>query len=1048
MTPSGSKLSLGFTKGLPLVLSARARSIWAKSCEDDHGNRQYLQLWQHMEDTGDIALLLWDHFLPDHIKELLSEDLGGVDRAKRLLFFIAVIHDVGKASPAFVVQCDWLTDRIRQEELGVDPHLRHDAERKYYRHELVGYQTIEDWFERQGFISGTQSLGHGVASIVAGHHGTSITEDKKTRLNSFAAERYLGNTQWADIRFELLDWAAQASAITEDLKQIADRPLRRRSQILLTGVVILADWIASNAYYCPLNQDPSNDEHPEEHQFDAKQRAKSAWRRLALPKPWHAGANQSTPDELFAKRFNLPGAHMRPVQRAAVEMSSSMDEPGLMIIEANMGEGKTEAALIAAEILASRFDCGGVYYALPSQATVNAMFTRILAWIDHLPSSDQIHVASMFLAHGKRELNPDYQRLRERHFDGSAAFQEANGANSATVVFDDGDDSESTYQESDEQRLRASVNSWLTGRKKGNLADFVVGTIDQVLMAGLRSKHVVLRHLAFAGKVVVLDEIHSNTAYMNVYMETVLSWLGAYHVPVVMLSATLPRERREAFLKAYHLGGQAPEQVESLAKPAVPEVAKASRLKQRLQHRLAPGKDGQVFEAGNSVVLDKRYPMVSVASAHSEVVSIAPSSSGRATDIRFHLLDDSDEALVNLVRDKLRSGGCVVIIRNTVKRAQASYELLRQHFDVDIQLAHSKFLGFDRARIDRDLIKRFGKDSTPKSRQGIVVATQVVEQSLDVDFDLMITDLAPIDLVLQRVGRLHRHRRGIGESDRPELLRKAECYITGVGEWKEHDAPLFDPGAEKIYTRYLLMRSLVVLGITPERVRELRIPDDIPQLVQTVYADIPLVPEEWRSSEREAYTLLEKRISNSKDAARWLRIIEAHDARSPFALDDWLDKNIPDPDVDGNKLARAARASVREGDDSFEVIVLQRNSQGDIELPVWGDFDDDAPLPANIGVPEKQQVRDIMSCTLSLSLSSIAYQDMDEVIAAIEQQCPQRWFEMQQDRDLSGQLLVLLDAEGRASYRIEHKERGGTITMRILRCWYSAETGWKAETDG
>jgi CRISPR-associated endonuclease/helicase Cas3 len=139
---------------------------------------------------------------------------------------------------------------------------------------------------------------------------------------------------------------------------------------------------------------------------------------------------------------------------------------------------------------------------------------------------------------------------------------------------------------------------------------------------------------------------------------------------------------------------------------------------------------------------------------------------------------------------------------------------------------------------------------------------------------------------------------------------------------------------------------------------------------------------------------------------------------------------------------------VREGDDSFEVIVLQRNLQGDISLPAWGDFDDDASLPANIGVPDRQQVRDIMSCTLSLSLSGIAYQDMDEVIAAIEQQCPQRWFEMQQDRDLIGQLLVLLDAEGRASYRIEHKERGGTITMRTLRCWYSAETGWKVETDG
>lgn len=1047
MKPIESNVALGFAKGLPVGLSPRARSLWAKSCEDEHGNRQYLQLWQHMEDTGEIALLLWEQFLPEHIKQLLSEDIGGVDRAKRLLFFLAIIHDVGKASPAFVVQCDWLANRIRLKGLSVDLHLRHDPERKYYRHELVGYQAIVDWFERLGCATDAQSLAHGVASIVAGHHGTSITGEKKSLLKAFRADAYLGDQQWTNIRFELLDWAARAAAITEDLKQTANRPLRRRSQILLTGAVILADWIASNSYYCPLNQYPSNDDHLEEEQFDAKFRSTNAWRRLALPRPWHAEANHCSPDELFVKRFHIPGAQMRPVQRAAVEKSISMHEPGLMIIEANMGEGKTEAALIAAEILASRFDCGGIYYALPSQATVNAMFTRILSWIDSLPSSDQIHVASMFLAHGKRELNPEYQRLRERHFENSMAFQEDDGANSDTVVFDDSDYPDSTSQETDEKRLRASVNSWLTGRKKGNLADFVVGTIDQVLMAGLRSKHVVLRHLALAGKVVVLDEIHSNTAYMNVYMETVLSWLGAYHVPVVMLSATLPQERREAFLKAYHLGGQAPEKIESFAETSVPEVASTVRWKQRFQLGATSGEGGQVSDAGNNVDLDQRYPLISVASAHSEVVSVAPSGSGRATDIRFRLLDDSDEALIDLIRDKLRAGGCAVVIRNTVKRAQATYELLRQHFDVDIQLAHSRFLGFDRARIDRNLIAQFGKDSTPKSRLGIVVATQVVEQSLDVDFDLMITDLAPIDLVLQRVGRLHRHHRGIAESDRPAPLRDAECYITGVTEWQEHDAPLCDSGSEKIYTRYLLMRSLAVIGVTPERTRKLRIPDDIPRLVQTVYADTPIVPQEWESSERKAHALLNKRVSNSKDAARWLRIIEAQDARSPFVLDDWLEKHIPDPDVDGNKRARAGRASVREGDDSFEVIVLQRNPQGDIALPSWGNFDD-APLPANIGIPDKHQVRDIMSCTLSLSLSGIAYQDMDAVIAAIEQQCPQRWFEMQQDRDLSGQLLVLLDAEGRASYRIEHKEQEGTTTMRTLRCCYSPKTGWKAETDG
>ena len=88
-----------------------------------------------------------------------------------------------------------------------------------------------------------------------------------------------------------------------------------------------------------------------------------------------------------------------------------------MIVEANMGEGKTEAALIAAEILAARFQCGGIYYALPSQATVNAMFTRVLDWVGHLPSDEQGQIGSLFLAHGKNNLNDEYEHLREQWFD-------------------------------------------------------------------------------------------------------------------------------------------------------------------------------------------------------------------------------------------------------------------------------------------------------------------------------------------------------------------------------------------------------------------------------------------------------------------------------------------------------------------------------------------------------------------------------------------------------------------------------------------------------
>ncbi|MBT1165791.1 CRISPR-associated helicase Cas3' [Bifidobacterium simiarum] len=1069
-----------FSPGIP-HLSEPALSIWAKTVYRDPTDERYLQLWQHLEDTGEIACRVWDDFVADDVKTLIAEDIGGMSTSKRLYQFIAAIHDVGKASPAFVVQ----SPRYSYiHKLHIDYGIAGGAKRREFRHELVGCWTVEQWLDSQGFPTGQGSFAHGLAGVVAGHHGTSLTMEKQRLRNDWQIASFVGDEAWADIRFELLDWVADTMQIRSVLDSLKSHPLRRRTQILLTALVIIADWIASDTRLCPLNESDLDED-----AFNPRLRATHAWHMLQLPQPWDVRDIDQTPDERFTERFGIPNAKLRPVQREAVRLAQTMASPGLMIIEANMGEGKTEAALLAAETLASRFHCGGVYYALPTQATVNAMFTRVLDWIGNLPAEDRRMMASLFLAHSKRGLNDDYETMRERWFDDGHGLDNGFAKRRFDGVIYEDDRTGRTGSKADATdrvTLQAVVNSWFTGPKRGNLSTFVTGTIDQVLMAGLRCKHVVLRHLALAGKVVILDEIHSNTAYMNVYMETVLSWLGAYGTPVIMLSATLPQSKRNAFLEAYKAGAEAADNVESEPVAAVESIGRSrsgetgsgrrasSRLAAYSERRKALRHHGGVRtqvglsddsaadathdisptltdSQSDKAVLDLRYPLISVATKKG-IAGSAPAASGRSTDILVSLMDDDDDSLIQLLKERLREGGCAVVIRNTVSRAQKTYDVLRSRLDMDVTLAHSRFLAFDRARIDRDLIDRYGKTGSSDQRSGVVVATQVVEQSLDVDFDLMITDIAPIDLILQRAGRLHRHHRGEHESHRPSPLREARLIITGVERWHDNAPPEFSRGLENVYQRYLLMRSLAALKISSQKSNMISVPDDIPRLVQTVYGNVPLCPRSWLDGddgETVAFKKLRKRISASERDAKELRIFNPQDARGTFSLDNWLRINFPDPDTPGASQQRLISAGVREGDDSFEVIVLQKDSSGHLQLPEWGDFTESNPLPSGMEAPDRQQVRDILSCTISLGRFSLAGQDIDAVIEALELHTPEQWHDyMQQDRNLSGQLLIVLDAKGEADYPIQVFDgKSETMKTRTLHFRYSMKKGWVASAE-
>ncbi|WP_455771111.1 hypothetical protein [Streptomyces halstedii] len=248
---------------------------------------------------------------------------------------------------------------------------------------------------------------------------------------------------------------------------------------------------------------------------------------------------------------------------------------------------------------------------------------------------------------------------------------------------------------------------------------------------------------------------------------------------------------------------------------------------------------------------------------------------------------------------------------------------MRERFGTkNVTVAHSRFMDLDRAALDAHLVRCFGPDGDrPTGRAGhIVVASQVAEQSLDVDFDLLVTDLCPVDLMLQRMGRLHRHQRGPGQNERPVRVRQPRCLVTGV-DWQA-SPPEPCPGSQRVYRLHTLLRSLAVLGpYLRTSARPLRLPQDISTLVQTAYGLDAVGPAPW--SDTMAAAAVEHHTHRARQQAR-AEVYRLDKVRRPGRpLFGWIDAGVGDADD-----SRAGRAQVRDSEESLEVLVVQRRADG------------------------------------------------------------------------------------------------------------------------
>lgn len=878
--------------------------MWMAAKSDPKNSALWLPFWLHAKDTAGIMEKLWQEWLPDSVRRILRGSHSEEDMC-RLCRLLGLLHDAGKLTVSFQRRILPALPDIYERQ--IQAGLRINLSLKEVKN-LHHTETGEAILLSRGFSPG-------VAAVVGAHHGKSVEGIKKIgRGEGFWDESALRKPMesmwdaWISYSLEMCGYSFA--------EEVGD--LTEKEQVLLTGLLIMADWIASNTAFFPLIQ---TDEYGKED--GCKARIEKAWARFDPPFFWTVNFYQMT-DAVFKSRF---GFDMNPVQKAMIQAVSETEKPGIFILEAQMGVGKTEAALAAAEVLVRKTGCGGMFFGLPTQGTANGIFERLYDWAETQAEDQRLAIR---LAHGAAEMNPFYHQLLE----GQA-------------------------QVGDEEDAGLVVHDWFQGRKQALLSNFVIGTVDQVLMAALKQKHVMLRHLGLAGKVTILDECHAYDAYMNQYMDMAIRWLGAYGVPVIILSATLPAKRRTELVNTY-LGRET---------------------------KALPEKD---VEEGVSWKWSRKYPLLTWTDGE-EVKQTGIETDGVSRTVMIKRIGDMER--LSVIREAARAGGCIGIIVNTVRRAQELFDELQEAFsgeEADITLFHAQYLLPDKEKIESALLACLGKKSGSQNRRKrIVIGTQVLEQSLDIDFDVLITDLCPMDLLLQRIGRLWRHQ----GRQRPESISKPICYVVC------RDGGELEGGARAIYGEWLLKRTEVLL---PENIV---LPDDIPDLVQDVYdEDLPTQEEtnDYLAMKKE----YQKRRQDLEAKAKKYRLeppLSDEEDPSLAVIKDLL-KGVP-----SNLSDVKARAAVRAGDASIEVIVLQKRG-GDICFLPWQH--EGASVQAN-AEPSKEECRQIIKQRIKLPAVFGKDYLAETVIAELEDVKNRYFPTWNQSGMLEGELILLLDEEFR-----------------------------------
>lgn len=762
-------------------------AFWGKTVSDPSAAvGAYHPALYHMLDVACVAEALLGDEVNRRFSQVLAKSWRGVDRDQLFAWlpFLVATHDLGKISAPFQGQVAEQCERLAQVGIAVPP--RYD--RAPFHAEVSAVWLHQHLMRHEPNVA--WDLAVVLRDAMGGHHGRFLQDSMKDlgqrlrRSEKGVAPEW---EQWRDGAYTLLREVLHPPGALADLgAPTAVRP----ATAILTGFLIVCDWVGSNANYFPASPHVPLDAYV----ALARTRAREGIRLSGLV-PERVRPTYVSFADLF------PTMPPRPLQAMVDEIPDDvLARPLLAIIEAPTGEGKTEAALALARRLGALDAMDELFFALPTMATSNQMYGRLTRFYDAL------YGVAVRLTHSQAMVMEAELHQAALAGDGDVAEPQATS--------------------------RFAAIEWFTGPKKAMLAPFGVGTVDQVELAGLHVRHYVLRLFALAGKVVIVDEVHAYDAYMSTILEHTLTWLASLGTSVLLLSATLPAARHQALAASYvrGLGRPAPDVPATLPYPSVALYHAGT------PYRVTPG----VFR---------------------------PEQTFRLQWTRCRAPEEDARYLFELVRD----GGAVARIVNLVDDAQQIYLALRQWLPAEqCVLLHARMPLQQREACERRIQELVGKETQRAADEPLViVGTQVLEQSLDYDVDVMVSDCAPVDLLLQRAGRLHRH---VGERAGKRPARHAQPVLQVVLPLDANDVPDWGSWAY-IYVPYVLWRTWEeVCDATAAGERDVVLPQDYRRLIEAVYGDATCHTRTgdaaYAKAKQEAWTALQQAQSNERVLAQ------------------------------------------------------------------------------------------------------------------------------------------------------------------------------------
>lgn len=819
----------------------------------------------HMLDVAAVAARLLTRILPQALVHRLLSIHPDRERALRLLLLIVCLHDLGKATPPFQAKAKPMLEKLLA--LGFDAQLDARVDR---HHGDIGLLPVREVLVGLGFSSeGALRLSRAVTA----HHGQFPTNQPNIRD---PGPRQMGQSpRWRQARQQLVQQLLALLGLDGAHTQpTAEEGIDHAFVMLLAGLTSVADWIGSMDEVFTYQAPPAS---LRAYWSLALDRADQALKRAGIQ------PGQRRIPRTFSELF--PALTPWPLHLEAEKLARAIKEPSLLIVEAPMGEGKTEAALFLSEINTTQAGLLGFYIGLPTQATANQMLGRVQTFLEATRPGESVN---LLLAHGEASLVQRFEKLR------LAAIYDQGGSGS--------------LHPDDRGAVRAE--GWFLSKKRTLLAEHAVGTVDQALLSVMRVPHLFVRLYGLAGKTIVLDEIHAYDTYTSTLLDHLLGWLAALGSSVILLSATLPRHRREALCQAYAEGqGHHPEKPEETPYPRI------------------------TFTSGQA----------------SEARTFAPR--GASVPMALEWTTPDVATIVGQALEAIEQGGCAGCIFNTVARAQEAFDLVKKNRpDLEHRLLlHARLLPDDRNRREGTLESWLGPEHRTKERprHSIVVGTQVLEQSLDIDFDVLFTDIAPVDLVLQRSGRLFRHRR----TNRSPRHTRPRLVIARPESDKQQD--LDDLAG--IYAPLLVRRTLDILSGRGQIV----LPDDISVLVEEVY-DARVIPPP--SDPLYDVFLAHYGAVVSQEQQAMQKLIPA----PSFEDDPFGDLKVFLDEDEDPLLHQQLRAATRLGPPTVDIVCLERLPSGALSLGDGQVFDLDAE-------PDRATTSRLARRTIGVSRKSVVH---------------------------------------------------------------------------